>query len=188
MLWIVGQRMIAKHGYISSLFPPPPLEDGTIPIGDFYRSPETLAASAAGNLVPKHGNSLMVQLVLNAMKLQQCRPGFFEARDAIIQADQVLTGGENFCDLWLAFAEKGLGVDAKVQGRTPWGGGIRKDVRTSFYMTPDLTSVNVLRWQGHNIPAVCRGEEVPEPSPEPSPDDPSEDDPEDDLPWASVYI
>ena len=54
------------------------------------------------------------------MKLQQCRPGFFEARDAIIQADQVLTGGENFRDLWLAFAEKGLGTDA-VQGRTPWG-------------------------------------------------------------------
>jgi hypothetical protein len=49
----------------------------------------------------------MVQLVLNAMKLQQCRPGFFEARDAIIRADQVLTGGENFCDLWLAFVEKG---------------------------------------------------------------------------------
>ena len=123
--------MIAKHGYVNSLFPPPPSEDGTIPIGDFYRSPETLAPSAAGQLVPKHGNSLMMQLVLNAMKLQQCRPGFFEARDAIVQADQVLTGGENFCDLWLAFAEKGLGVDAKVQGRTPWGGGIRKDVRTS---------------------------------------------------------
>ena len=111
---------------------PHPLEDGTIPIGDFYRSPETLAPDAVGQLVPKHGNSLMVQLVLNAMKLQQCRPGFFEARDAIIQADQVLTGGENFCDLWLAFAEKGLGVDAKVQGRTPWGGGIRKDVRNFF--------------------------------------------------------
>jgi extracellular elastinolytic metalloproteinase len=84
-----------------------------------------------GQLVPKHGNSLIVQLVLNAMKLQQCRPGFFEARDAIIQADQVLTGGENFCDLWSAFAEKGLGVDATVQGRTPWGGGIRKDVSIS---------------------------------------------------------
>jgi extracellular elastinolytic metalloproteinase len=86
--------------------------------------------------VPKHGNSLIVQLVLDAMKLQQCRPGFFESRDAIIQADQVLTGGENFCDLWLAFAEKGLGMDATVQGRTPWGGGIRKDVSI---VTPDVT-------------------------------------------------
>lgn len=125
--------MIAKHGYVGSLFPPAPLEDGTIPIADFYRSPQTLSAEVAGHLVPKHGNSLMVQLVLDAMKLQQCRPGFFESRDAIIQADQVLTGGENFCDLWLAFAEKGLGMDASVQGRTPWGGGIRKDVRTSCF-------------------------------------------------------
>ena len=147
MLWIVSQRMIAKHGFIDSLFPPPPLEDGTIPIGDFYRSPESLSAEAANHLVPKHGNSLMVQLVINGMKLQQCRPGFFEARDAIIQADQVLTGGENFCDLWLAFAEKGLGVDATVQGRTPWGGGVRKDVSTSFYMTHDFTSLNIYRYR-----------------------------------------
>jgi extracellular elastinolytic metalloproteinase len=145
MLWIVSQRMIAKHGFIDSLFPPLPLEDGTIPIGDFYRSPETLSADAANHLVPKHGNSLMVQLVINGMKLQQCRPGFFEARDAIIQADQVLTGGENFCDLWLAFAERGLGVDATVQGRTPWGGGVRKDVSTFFYMSRDVTSLNIYR-------------------------------------------
>ena len=66
-------------------------------------------------------NSLVVQLVLNGMKLQQCRPGFFEACDAIIQVDQVLTGGENFRDLWLAFAEKGVGTDATVQGRAAWG-------------------------------------------------------------------
>ncbi len=142
MLWIVSQRMIAKHGFIDSLFPPPPLEDGTIPIGDFYRSPESLSAEAANHLVPKHGNSLMVQLVINGMKLQQCRPGFFEARDAIIQADQVLTGGENFCDLWLAFAEKGLGVDAMIQRLTPWR-VVRKDVSISFYMTRDFTSLNI---------------------------------------------
>ena len=48
----------------------------------------------------------------------------------IIKADQVLTGGENFCELWSAFVEKGLGTDATDQGRTPCGGGIRKDVCT----------------------------------------------------------
>ena len=62
------------------------------------------------------------------MKLQRCRPGFFESRGSIIQADLVLMGGEDFCELWSAFAEKGLGTDSTVQGRTPWGGGIRKDV------------------------------------------------------------
>ena len=130
ILWVVAQRLIEKHGFVESLFPPSPLEDGTIPLGDFYRVPEFAPSDAPRPLVPKHGNSLIVQLVMNAMKLQQCRPSFFDARDAIIQADQVLTGGENFCEIWHGFAEKGLGVDANVQGRTPWGGGVRTDVST----------------------------------------------------------
>jgi extracellular elastinolytic metalloproteinase len=62
------------------------------------------------------------------MKLQPCRPSFFDARDAIILADQQLTGGENFCTLWKAFSERGLGTDATVVGRTPWGGGVRTNV------------------------------------------------------------
>lgn len=69
-----------------------------------------------------------VRLVLNGMKLQVCRPSFFDARDAIIQADQVLTGGENFCELWAGFSARGLGQDAKVINRTPWGGGVRTNV------------------------------------------------------------
>ncbi|KAG5731727.1 Extracellular elastinolytic metalloproteinase [Termitomyces sp. T112] len=120
ILWVVSQGLIKKHGFSDNLFPPQPDADGTVPTGDFYRP-------SSGNkpLVPKHGNSLMVQLVLNGMKLQTCRPSFFDARDAIIQADQVLTGGENFCTLWEGFSSRGLGLDAKVEGRTPWGGGIR---------------------------------------------------------------
>ena len=50
-----------------------------------------LSAGAVGQIVPKHGNLLVVRLVLNGMKLQQCWPGFFEAREAIIQAGGVLT-------------------------------------------------------------------------------------------------
>lgn len=65
---------------------------------------------------------------MNGMKLQRCRPSFFDARDAIIQADQILTGGENFCELWIGFSERGLGPDARVDGMTPWGGGIRTNV------------------------------------------------------------
>ncbi|KAH8981252.1 extracellular elastinolytic metallo proteinase [Lactarius akahatsu] len=147
ILWVVAQRLITKHGFVDSLFPPLPLEDGTIPLGDFYRVPEFSATGVPKPLIPKHGNSLIVQLVLNGMKLQQCRPSFFDARDAIIQADQVLTGGENFCDLWLGFAERGLGVDATVRGRTPWGGGVRTD--------------------GFNVPAACRRNGTPAPSPYP---------------------
>ncbi|KAH6905222.1 extracellular elastinolytic metallo proteinase [Coprinopsis sp. MPI-PUGE-AT-0042] len=79
MLWVVSQRLIEKHGYSDDLFPPQANADGIVPEGDFYRTRE-----AGKPLVPKHG------LVLNGMKLQPCRPTFFQARDAIISADQVL--------------------------------------------------------------------------------------------------
>jgi hypothetical protein len=42
------------------------------------------------------------------MKLQPCRPEFFDARDAIILADLILTRGENYCDLWAGFRSRGL--------------------------------------------------------------------------------
>ncbi|CAE7183130.1 unnamed protein product, partial [Rhizoctonia solani] len=58
ILWVVSQRMVRKHGYSPTLFPPQPLDDGTFP-GDFYR-PRVQGKP----LVPKHGNTLMVQLVI----------------------------------------------------------------------------------------------------------------------------
>ncbi|CAK5263637.1 unnamed protein product [Mycena citricolor] len=122
MLWVVSQGLIEKHGFSDTLYPPKALENGTIPEGDFYRP-----RSGKKPLVPKHGNTLIVQLVLDAMKLQPCRPGFFAARDAILLADQMLTGGENFCTLWKGFSSRGLGPDAEVILRTPWGLGIRTD-------------------------------------------------------------
>jgi len=122
MLWLVAQALIEEHGFSDSLYPPMPLENGTVPEGDFYRP-----AVGKKPLVPKHGNTLAVQLVINGMKLQPCQPSFFDARDAIILADQELTDGENFCTLWKSFSLRGLGTDADIVGRTPWGGGIRKD-------------------------------------------------------------
>jgi hypothetical protein len=58
------------------------------------------------------GNNLAIQLVIDGMKLQPCRPGFVQGRDAIIQADQQLTGGANACLIWKAFAKRGLGASA----------------------------------------------------------------------------
>jgi len=58
------------------------------------------------------GNNLAVQLVIDGMKLQVCSPGFVDGRDAILQADQNLTGGENQCQIWRSFAKRGLGLSA----------------------------------------------------------------------------
>ncbi|THH26461.1 hypothetical protein EUX98_g7729 [Antrodiella citrinella] len=169
ILWVVSQNLIAKHGFSDSLYPPQPNADGTVPEGDFYRAQEYTAAGVKKPLIPKHGNSLIFQLVLNGMKLQPCRPSFFDARDAIIAADEALTSGENFCELWDGFAKRGLGPGAKVEGRTPWGGGIRTD-----------------DFKTHK---TCVEEEEPVPTPEPGPGDGDDDDEDDggdddDWPWA----
>jgi hypothetical protein len=58
------------------------------------------------------GNNLALQLVMDGMKMQPCSPGFVDGRDAILAADDALTGGENACTIWRAFAGRGLGVDA----------------------------------------------------------------------------
>ena len=85
------------------------------------------------NLVDKHGfnpnvyedwttggNNLTMQLVVDGMKMAPCEPGFVDARNAIIAADQALTGdvargvpGENECLIWRTFARRGLGASAK---------------------------------------------------------------------------
>ncbi|EJT98263.1 hypothetical protein DACRYDRAFT_24721 [Dacryopinax primogenitus] len=127
ILWIVENRLIKVHGFNDNLFPPEALPNGTIPEGDFYRPATYTKKGKRLPLIPKHGNTLAFQLVMDGMKLQPCRPSFFDARDAIIQADEILTGGENKCELWKGFSERGLGPDAMLKGGTPWGGGVRTD-------------------------------------------------------------
>lgn len=58
------------------------------------------------------GNNLALQLVMDGMKLQVCRPGFVDGRNAILAADQALTAGANQCEIWRAFAKRGLGASA----------------------------------------------------------------------------
>ncbi|KAF8835581.1 hypothetical protein BDN67DRAFT_1038918 [Paxillus ammoniavirescens] len=119
--WVVQQRLIGTHNFLKTLLPPTPNADGFLPPNYFYR-PQTFNSLTghANPLVLKHGSMLLMQLVLNGTKLQPCAPGFFDARDArdaIIQTDEILTGVEN----------AGLGVSATVVGITPWGGGVRQD-------------------------------------------------------------
>ena len=73
---------------------------------------------ARANLITRHGftngNQLILQLVTDGMALAPDNPTFVEARDAILQADQVLTGGTNRNELWAAFAKRGLGYLASA--------------------------------------------------------------------------
>jgi hypothetical protein len=58
------------------------------------------------------GNNRAVQVVIDAMKLQPCGPGFVDARDAILAADSIRYGGANKKIIWDAFARRGLGYSA----------------------------------------------------------------------------
>jgi extracellular elastinolytic metalloproteinase len=61
------------------------------------------------------GDDTALQLVFDGMKIQPCSPGFVDARDAILTADELRNDGQNACAIWQAFARRGLGADA-LQG------------------------------------------------------------------------
>jgi hypothetical protein len=58
------------------------------------------------------GNNKLMRIVLDGIKLQPCSPTFVSGRDAIIAADQEITGGRDYCMIWDVFAARGLGVIA----------------------------------------------------------------------------
>ena len=84
MLWEVYWNLVAVHGFNANIY----------------------GASSTG------GNNLALRVVIDGMKLQPCSPGFVDGRNAIVQADQNLTGGANKCQIWRGFAKRGLGVNA----------------------------------------------------------------------------
>ncbi|MEZ5944657.1 MAG: M36 family metallopeptidase [Planctomycetaceae bacterium] len=62
------------------------------------------------------GNNLTMQLVMEGMKLQPANPSFLDARDAILAADQAITGGANYLTIWTVFARRGMGFSADDGG------------------------------------------------------------------------
>ncbi len=55
------------------------------------------------------GNARAIQLVMDGLKLQPCRPGFMDGRDAIMKADSLDYGGANTCLISEVFARRGMG-------------------------------------------------------------------------------
>lgn len=89
MLWEVLWDLIDLYGK----------NDGDIPKFD-------------ANGVPTDGKYLTLKLVTDGMAMMPCNPSFMQGRDAIIDADQALTGGKHRCLIWKAFAKRGLGTGA----------------------------------------------------------------------------
>jgi hypothetical protein len=84
MLWEVYWNLVDRYGYNADVY------------GDWTTG----------------GNNLALQLVMDGMKFQVCRPGFVDGRNAILQADLALTGGDNQCEIWRGFTKRGLGFSA----------------------------------------------------------------------------
>ncbi|MDP5100373.1 MAG: M36 family metallopeptidase, partial [Nonlabens sp.] len=61
------------------------------------------------------GNNIVMQLVMDGLKLQPCSPGFVDGRDAILLADSISNNGVNRDRIWEVFAARGLGASA-LQG------------------------------------------------------------------------
>ncbi|MBI1356690.1 MAG: hypothetical protein GC160_20310 [Acidobacteria bacterium] len=70
-------------------------------------------------------------LVLNALKMLPCAPDFLDLRDALLDVDAARNRGANRGKIWMAFAEKGMGVSARGSN---YDGG----VYTLFDSAPDL--------------------------------------------------
>lgn len=86
MLWDMYWNLVDKHGYDADLY------NGT------------------------GGNNIALQTVIDGMKLQPCGPTFVTSRDAILSADQNNNGGANECEIWQAFARRGVGLSASDGG------------------------------------------------------------------------
>jgi extracellular elastinolytic metalloproteinase len=109
MLYDLYWNMIDKYGYDSNLY--------------------------SGN----GGNNRTLQLVLDGLKLQPCSPGFVDARDAIILADQLNNNGADSALIWSTFARRGLGFSARQGVSTS-----RSDGTEAFDMPSPSSGLNEL--------------------------------------------
>jgi extracellular elastinolytic metalloproteinase len=118
MLWDMYWNLVDKHGYDADLY------NGT------------------------GGNNIALQTVLDGMKMQPCGPTFVTSRDAILDADEVNNGGANQCEIWQAFARRGVGVSA-----SDGGGPDMLDVTEAFDLPPQCALQEVFLIDGFEDPA-----------------------------------
>lgn len=64
-----------------------------------------------------NGSTRVLQLVVDALKLQECNPTFISGRDAILAAEAA-QGNADRCMIWSTFAKRGLGINASAGLKT----------------------------------------------------------------------
>jgi hypothetical protein len=79
------------------------------------------------------GNELALQLVTDGLKLAPANANYLEARDAILQADLVNSGGDNYFEIWSGFAKRGMGHSAVCPSSDTTVGVIE-----AFDLPPDI--------------------------------------------------
>jgi hypothetical protein len=84
------------------------------------------------------GNILALRLIMDGLKLQPINPSFLEARDAILAADTILTGGAEHAEIWEAFARRGMGFSAR-------DGGAQSQVVSEAFDMPNFAGPYVYR-------------------------------------------
>ncbi len=82
------------------------------------------------------GNNIAMKLVLEGMKLQPCSPGYIDARDAILLADDILYGNAHRCQIWEAFARRGMGYGASQGSSNAVGDETVSFVYPAFCLPP----------------------------------------------------
>ena len=99
--------------------------NGSFPEGDA----ELQRRCAEGALPPENcpGNRRWIQLVFDAFLLMPTAPSMIDARDAMLAADVMRSGGANQSELWLAFARRGLGQNASSSNTVGRAAGVESD-------------------------------------------------------------
>lgn len=117
-------------------------------IRDFGFNPDFSSGTA--------GNQLALRLIIEGMKLQPCNPGFIDARDAILLADDILYGSAHRCQIWEAFARRGMGQFAS-QGSAGAVGDETVDFTYPSFCLPPVT-VPIAEFTAQQTTAVCPAE------------------------------
>ncbi len=96
------------------------------------------------------GNSIALRLVMEGMRLQTCRPGFLDARNAILAADSILYGYRHRCAIWNAFARRGMGLSASQGSSASTTDGVAAfDVPSLVELVKTATPLKVI--QGEKV-------------------------------------